>query len=252
MGALTVMKLKDALTGVTRLGLDTPPIIYFVEANPQYDVLLLWLIGIFVICLPASADGAPLPNPFSAVGFRDGVALYASLYSPSEDSMESIYGSGLMFGVRGKLATSEHVGLAASIGVLQKGGNPYFDNTFTTADLPSRLTIVPVEMSHIIHIISSQPEMGRRIRNLYIGIGVNHIWARERAPGMSLAKGAGFGWQVLTGADFFILRDFALSLEIKYLRNRLLMNLETDSDYRARLDGVIVQTMVVWNLGERK
>jgi len=31
------MRLEDALVGVTRLGFDTPPVIYFVEAHPVYD-----------------------------------------------------------------------------------------------------------------------------------------------------------------------------------------------------------------------
>lgn len=31
------MKLDDGLRGVSRIGLDTAPIIYFVEANPRYD-----------------------------------------------------------------------------------------------------------------------------------------------------------------------------------------------------------------------
>ena len=34
------MKLDDALAGVTRLGVDTSPIIYFVEAHPHYDPLV--------------------------------------------------------------------------------------------------------------------------------------------------------------------------------------------------------------------
>ena len=34
------MKLDDALTGVDRLGFDTAPIIYFVEAHPRYDALV--------------------------------------------------------------------------------------------------------------------------------------------------------------------------------------------------------------------
>lgn len=34
------MKLDDALLSITRLGLDTPPIIYLVEANPTYDALV--------------------------------------------------------------------------------------------------------------------------------------------------------------------------------------------------------------------
>jgi len=33
-------KLDDALAGVTRLGFDTAPVIYFVEAHPQYDALM--------------------------------------------------------------------------------------------------------------------------------------------------------------------------------------------------------------------
>lgn len=34
------MVLETVLTGVTRLGLDTAPIIYFVEAHPHYDALV--------------------------------------------------------------------------------------------------------------------------------------------------------------------------------------------------------------------
>ncbi len=36
----TLMKLDEALSGVTRLGLDTSPIIYFIEAHPRYDALV--------------------------------------------------------------------------------------------------------------------------------------------------------------------------------------------------------------------
>lgn len=31
------MRIEDALHGVTRLAIDTAPILYFVEANPRYD-----------------------------------------------------------------------------------------------------------------------------------------------------------------------------------------------------------------------
>ncbi len=34
------MRLDDALRGVTRLGFDTSPFIYFVEAHPRYDALV--------------------------------------------------------------------------------------------------------------------------------------------------------------------------------------------------------------------
>lgn len=34
------MKLDDALRNVNRLGFDTSPVIYFVEANPKYDRLV--------------------------------------------------------------------------------------------------------------------------------------------------------------------------------------------------------------------
>jgi predicted nucleic acid-binding protein len=39
MGSSPVIKLNDALRGVTRLGFDTAPVIYFVEAHPRYDHL---------------------------------------------------------------------------------------------------------------------------------------------------------------------------------------------------------------------
>jgi len=35
-----VKKLDDAFSGITTLGIDTPIIIYFVEAHPQYDILV--------------------------------------------------------------------------------------------------------------------------------------------------------------------------------------------------------------------
>lgn len=34
-----MIRLDDALAGVTKLGFDTSPIIYFIEAHPQYDAL---------------------------------------------------------------------------------------------------------------------------------------------------------------------------------------------------------------------
>jgi hypothetical protein len=35
-----VIKLDDALAGADRLGFDTAPVIYFVEAHPRYDALV--------------------------------------------------------------------------------------------------------------------------------------------------------------------------------------------------------------------
>ena len=35
-----MMKLDDALKNIVTLGFDTAPLIYFVEANPQYDALV--------------------------------------------------------------------------------------------------------------------------------------------------------------------------------------------------------------------
>jgi predicted nucleic acid-binding protein len=35
-----MIKLEDALAGVKNLGLDTAPVIYFVEKHPQYDALV--------------------------------------------------------------------------------------------------------------------------------------------------------------------------------------------------------------------
>jgi predicted nucleic acid-binding protein len=40
MGSSAVIKIDDALSGVIRLGLDTAPVIYFIEANPRYDALV--------------------------------------------------------------------------------------------------------------------------------------------------------------------------------------------------------------------
>jgi predicted nucleic acid-binding protein len=48
-----MIKLADALIGVTRLGFDTSPVIYFVEANPKYDALVTEIFQ-------RVANGAPL------------------------------------------------------------------------------------------------------------------------------------------------------------------------------------------------
>src|SRR5947199_12470 len=51
MGSPAMTSLKDTLAGVARLGLDTAPVIYFVEANPVYDARVdagwSWLNGNF-------------------------------------------------------------------------------------------------------------------------------------------------------------------------------------------------------------
>jgi predicted nucleic acid-binding protein len=41
MGSPPLIKLDEALRGVTRLGFDTAPVIYFVEAHPRYDALVM-------------------------------------------------------------------------------------------------------------------------------------------------------------------------------------------------------------------
>ena len=115
-----------------------------------------------------------------------------------------------MFGAQYKLAVSTHTGLASSIGVLQKQGDPYNDNTFIGTDSSSSVTFVPAEISYVINLISNLPETERRIHSLYIGVGVNHIWTRERAPGSPLAKGNAFGNQLLAGTTFSISEDFVL------------------------------------------
>jgi hypothetical protein len=38
------MKLDDALSGVVRLGLDTAPLIYLIEAHPQYETVVIEIV----------------------------------------------------------------------------------------------------------------------------------------------------------------------------------------------------------------
>lgn len=186
----------------------------------------------------------------SSARFQEGFGLYGGFHSPSEASTDGIYGSGPMFGVQYKLAVSTHTGLASSIGVLQKQGDPYNDNTFIGTDPSSSVTFVPAEISYIINLISNLPETERRIHSLYIGVGVNHIWTRERAPGSPLAKGNAFGNQLLAGTTFSISKDFVLGLEFKYLRNRPLMKLDSGRTYRVQLDGTQAQMTFMWHFGD--
>ena len=186
----------------------------------------------------------------SSARFQEGFGLYGGFHSPSEASTDGIYGSGPMFGVQYKLAVSTHTGLASSIGVLQKQGDPYNDNTFIGTDPSSSVTFVPAEISYIINLISNLPETERRIHSLYIGVGVNHIWTRERAPGSSLSKGNAFGNQLLAGTTVSISKSFVLGLEFKYLRNRPLMKLDSGRTYRVQLDGTQAQMTFMWHFGD--
>jgi hypothetical protein len=154
-----------------------------------------------------------------------------------------------MFGAQYKLAVSTHTGLAASIGVLQKKGDPYNDSTFISTDSSSSLTFVPAEISYIVNLIPNLPETARRINILYVGVGVNHVWTRERAPGSPLAKGAAFGTQILAGTTFSVSKDFSLGLELKYLGNQPLMKLETGRNYDVELNGAQAQMIFVWHFG---
>ena len=185
--------------------------------------------------------------------FLDGLGVYGGVYVPLGDSMDKIYGSGFKFGMQYKSGLHRNaksdMGLAMSIDFLQKEGDPYNDGTFTATDAVSRLTFVPVEISYIVNLVSNEPTMGRRIRSLYIGVGVNHIWTRERAPGSLLAKGNAFGSQALAGIDFLISSDLVLAFELKRVVNRPLMKLDSGTDYRVKLDGTQVQAMLMWNLG---
>lgn len=185
----------------------------------------------------------------SSANFREGFGLYGGFHSPSESSTDSIYGSLPTFGVKYKLAVSTHTGLAASIGLLRKKGDPYNDNTFVNTDSSSSVTFVPAEISYIINLISNLPETERRVHSLYIGVGVNHIWTREQAPGSPLATGAAFGSQVLAGTTFSISKKFVLGLEFKHLRNRPLMKLQSGRNYRVQLDGTQAQMTFVWHFG---
>jgi predicted nucleic acid-binding protein len=45
MGAAPVIKLDDALKNISLIAFDTSPIIYFVEANPDYDALVTEIFG---------------------------------------------------------------------------------------------------------------------------------------------------------------------------------------------------------------
>ena len=185
----------------------------------------------------------------SSAKFREGFGLRGGFHSPSEDSTDSIYGSIPMFGAQYKLAVSTHTGLAASIGVLQKQGDPYNDSTFISTDSSSSLTFVPAEISYIVNLIPNLPETTRRIDILYVGVGVNHVWTRERAPGSPLAKGNAFGSQILAGISFAVSKDFDLGLELKYLINRPLMKSDVNRDYQVRLDGAQAQMTFVWHFG---
>jgi hypothetical protein len=217
--------------------------------------MLLGLVFTFGICPHASAAEVPQLNPPAASESQEAFALYASLYNPTEDSTQSIYGNAALFGMRYRFPIQQHMNILASVGVLHKTGDPFVNNstflndrTFIAVEPLSRFTYIPIEISYLINIISNPPETNRRLRNIYVGFGANHAWSRERLLESDLAKGSAFGTQFFTGIDFYVSGNLGFSIELKYMRNRPLMKLESDSNYNVQLDAVLLHTMLVWNL----
>ena len=177
----------------------------------------------------------------------DGISLLMGVYSPFDDEMKGIYGSAFSLSGQYCLNMSRSIDLLGSIGLVTKGGDPYYDvPTFSTSsDDSSSLRIIPLEISIRHRVALMKSPYGSLSRGLYAGAGINYIWAREEIPGTPSANGGDFGAQIFAGPQIFINRNLAFEGEVKLLLNSVDMKYE-ERRYSLTLSGLLIRAGLSW------
>ena len=177
----------------------------------------------------------------------DGISLLMGIYSPFDDEMKGIYGSAFSLSGQYCLNMSRSIDLLGSIGLVTKGGDPYYDvPTFSTSsDDSSSLRIIPLEISIRNRVALMKSPYGSLSRGLYAGAGINYIWAKEEIPGAPSASGGDFGAQIFAGPQIFINRNLAFEGEVKLLLNSVDMKYE-ERRYSLTLSGLLIRAGLSW------
>lgn len=175
----------------------------------------------------------------------DGLSILMGIYSPLHSEMKGIYGGAFTISGQYCLNMSESVDLLASIGFINKEGNPYYnDPTFSSGD-PSKLSIIPMEFSIRKRITLTRDESDSRSRGFHLGGGINYVRASEKIPNIMSASGGDFGLQIFAGPQIFFREDLAFEGDIKLLMNEVDMKSD-ENRYSITLSGVILRVALSW------
>jgi hypothetical protein len=195
--------------------------------------------------LPSALRGAQSEKRDRLGSPMDGLTLLMGVFSPLDDEMKGIYGG--MFALTGQysLSMSSSTDLLASIGLIQKSGNPYYNvPTFSSGD-SSKIRIIPMEISVRRRVVLMKSPSGMVSRGLYAGAGINYMRATEKIPGLLSASGGDFGLQIFAGPQMFFTENLAFQGEVKFLTNEVGLKHE-DKKYSVTLTGLVVKAALSW------
>ena len=175
----------------------------------------------------------------------DGFSLLMGVYSPLHDEMKGIYGG--MFSLSGQycLNMSRTIDILASIGLMKRSGNPYYDIPTFVSGQSSDIRIIPLELSVRRRIAFMRSPTGFMTRGLYIGTGINYLMVKEKIPGILDASGGDFGVQIFAGPQMFFTRNLAFDGEVKLFLNEVDMKHE-DNRYSVTLSGLVIRAALSW------
>ena len=175
----------------------------------------------------------------------DGLTLLMGVFSPLHDEMKDIYGGAFTLSGQYCLSMSRSTDLLASIGLMRKSGDPYYDVPTFSSDNSSTIRIVPLEISVRRRITLMKSPSGLMHRGFYAGVGVNYIRAKEEIPRLLSASGGDFGMQIFAGPQIFFTENVAFEGEVKLLMNEVDMKYE-DNRYSITLSGLIIRVALSW------
>ena len=175
----------------------------------------------------------------------DGLALLMGVYSPLQDEMKGIYGGAFALSGQYCLNMSKSVDLLASIGFIQKTGNPYYDVPTFSSGSSSEIRIIPMEVSIRRRIVFMKSPSGLVSRGLYVGAGINYVRASEEIPEIMSSSGGDFGMQIFAGPQMFITKNLAFEGEVKLMMNEVDMKHE-DERYSITLSGLVIRAALSW------
>jgi len=176
---------------------------------------------------------------------KDGLTLLMGVFSPLHDEMKDIYGGAFTLSGRYCLNMSSSTDLLASVGFMQKSGDPYYDIPTFSSDGSSAIRIIPLEVSVRRRIALMKSPSGLVHRGFYGGFGINYIRATEEIPGHTSASGGDFGMQIFAGPQMFFTKNVAFEGEVKLLMNEVDMKYE-DNRYSLTLSGLVIRAALSW------
>jgi hypothetical protein len=171
----------------------------------------------------------------------DGIGIKLGVYSPFHEEMKGIYGGAFAIDTQYSLNMSPTMDILASVGLIRKEGNPYYnDPSFTSGDR-SNISIIPIEVSlrKRFNLMKYPP------RGIFIGAGINYIRVTEKMPDIISASGGDFGSHLFVGPQIFLRDGLAFEGEVKLLINELDLK-SGNLRYPVTLSGLIIKAGLMW------